>query len=243
MQGSKTIAGNRATGTLKALALALMFVDHAGKMLFPGVMEMRMLGRAAFPLYCWCMVVGFCHTRSVPKYLLRVLAVGLISQPLYMLALNHTWQEPNIFLTLLLALCGLWAMREKIAFSHLWAPPLLLILASALGCDYGWRGVLLVWLLYAVRDSRPGIAAVMIAFCLYWGSASIAVSQIFGWRIVLPDLLSPVLSHWTRLQAWAILALPLMLARFRRNIRLPAWMGYALYPAHLALLYLLEVCL
>lgn len=243
MQGSKTIAGNTATGTLKVLALALMFVDHAGKMLFPGVTEMRMLGRAAFPLYCWCMVVGFCHTRSVPKYLLRVLAVGLISQPLYMLALNHTWQEPNIFLTLLLALCGLWVMREKIAFSHLWAPPLLLILASALGCDYSWRGVMLVWLLYAVRDSRPGIAAMMIAFCLYWGSASIAVSQIFGWRIVLPDLLSPVLSPWTRLQAWAILALPLMLARFRRNIRLPAWLGYALYPAHLALLYLLEVCL
>ena len=133
MQGSKTIAGNTATGTLKVLALALMFVDHAGKMLFPGVMEMRMLGRAAFPLYCWCMVVGFCHTRSVPKYLLRVLAVGVISQPLYMLALNHTWQEPNIFLTLLLALCGLWAMREKTAFNHLWAPPLLLMLASALG--------------------------------------------------------------------------------------------------------------
>ncbi|MGN0972665.1 MAG: TraX family protein, partial [Aristaeellaceae bacterium] len=209
MREGKAIAGNTATGTLKVLALALMFVDHAGKMLFPGVMEMRMLGRAAFPVYCWCMVVGFCHTRSVPKYLLRVLAVGLVSQPLYMLALNHTWQEPNVFLTLLLALCGLWAMREKIAFCHLWAPPLLLILAGALGCDYGWRGVLLVWLLYAVRDSRPGIAAVMIAFCLYWGSASIAVSQIFGWRIVLSDLLSPLLSPWTRLQAWAILALPL----------------------------------
>ena len=243
MKEGKIIAGNTATGTLKVLALALMFVDHAGKMLFPGVTEMRMLGRAAFPVYCWCMVVGFCHTRSVPKYLLRVLLVGLISQPLYMLALNHTWQEPNIFLTLLLALCGLWAMREKKAFCHLWAPPLLLILASALGCDYGWRGVLLVWLLYAVRDSRPGIAAVMIAFCLYWGSASITVSQIFGWRIALPDLLAPVLSPWTRLQAWAILALPLMLARFRRNIRLPAWLGYALYPAHLAVLYLLEVCL
>ena len=52
MQGNKTIAGNTATGTIKVLALALMFVDHSGKMLFPGVMEMRMLGRAAFPLYC-----------------------------------------------------------------------------------------------------------------------------------------------------------------------------------------------
>ena len=45
---------------------------------------------------------------------------------------------------------------------------------------------------------------------------------------------------WKHLVAFA---LPLMLARFRRNIRMPAWLGYALYPAHLALLYLLEVCL
>ena len=108
----KAIAGNTATGVLKLIALAFMFIDHSGKMLFPGVMEMRLLGRIAFPVYCWCMVVGFSYTRSVPKYLLRVLAVGVISQPLYMLALNHTWREPNIFLTLLLALWGLWGMRE-----------------------------------------------------------------------------------------------------------------------------------
>lgn len=38
----------------------------------------------------------------------------------------------------------------------------------------------------------------------------------------------------------AILALPLMLVRFPKDIRMPAWLGYSLYPAHLALLLILE---
>lgn len=39
------IAGCTATGVLKILALVFMFIDHAGKMLFPQIAEMRMLGR------------------------------------------------------------------------------------------------------------------------------------------------------------------------------------------------------
>ena len=39
------IAGCTATGVLKILALVFMFIDHAGKMLFPQITEMRMLGR------------------------------------------------------------------------------------------------------------------------------------------------------------------------------------------------------
>ena len=44
-------AGNTATVWLKIIALVFMFIDHAGKMLFPAVPEMRMLGRIAFPVY------------------------------------------------------------------------------------------------------------------------------------------------------------------------------------------------
>lgn len=237
-----TIAGNTATGVIKILALIFMFCDHSGKMLFPAVPEMRMIGRLAFPLYCWCLVVGFHYTRSVPKYMLRILLIGLISQPLYMAALNHTWDEPNIFLTLLVGLCALWGLREKKWLSHIWAPAAALLLAVWLKCDYGWKGVLLIMLLYAVRQSRPGIAAVMIAFCLYWGSSSTTVMQIFGISLrpvlrvpVLGDLMQPLL----RLQGLAMLSLPLMLIRMK-NIRMPSWVGYLLYPGHLVLLYLLE---
>ena len=243
LSGTRRPAGNTATTWLKIIALVFMFIDHAGKMLFPAVPEMRMLGRIAFPVYVWCMIVGFHYTRSVPKYLLRVLVVGLVSQPLYMLALNHPWNEPNVFLTLFLGLCALWGIREKKFLSHLWAPVAALMLAIVLKADYNWRGVLLFILLYAVRDSRGGIAAVMVAFFLFWGTSYGVTKSIFGLSINLNDLpafVSNLLSPFLRLETYALLSLPLILIPFKKDLKLPRWVGYALYPAHLAVLYLLE---
>ena len=204
------IAGCTATGVLKILALVFMFIDHAGKMLFPQIAEMRMLGRIAFPLYCWCMVVGISYTRSVPKYLGRLMLIGLVSQPIYMVALNHSWNQPNIFLTLLVALCGVWGLKAKKLLSHIWAPILALFAAQLLGCDYGWRGVMLVMLLYGVRGSRAGIACVMIAFCLYWGGSSVGVTHLFGQDVtpLTSSAVGAVISPWLRLQTMAIWALP-----------------------------------
>ncbi len=236
------IQGNMSTGVLKLLALLFMFLDHAGKMCFPGIPEMRILGRIAFPLYCWCLVVGACYTRSFPKYLLRIALVGLISQPLYMVALNHGPNTYNIFLTMFVALCGLWGLRRKKYFSHIWAPVLALIAAQLLGVDYGWRGVLLVFLLYGARNSRTGLAAVMVAFCLYWGTTSVSVTRLFGLDLTLlyRGQLSNLISPFMKLQGLAILALPLLLVRMKRRVPMPAWMGYGIYPLHLVLLIGLE---
>lgn len=196
------IAGCTATGVLKILALVFMFIDHAGKMLFPQIAEMRMLGRIAFPLYCWCMVVGISYTRSVPKYLGRLMLIGLVSQPIYMVALNHSWNQPNIFLTLLVALCG-------------------------------------------VRGSRAGIACVMIAFCLYWGGSSVGVTHLFGQDVtpLTSSAVGTVISPWLRLQTMAIWALPLMLLPISQQVKMPRWVGYALYPLHLVVLIALEAAL
>ena len=243
-QADLPVAGNTATGWLKIIALVFMFIDHSGKMLFPSVPEMRILGRIAFPLYAWCLVVGFCYTRSVPKYLLRLLGVGLVSQGLYMLALNHTWKEPNIFLTLCMGLLALWGLRENRYGSAVWAPVLALLAAVLTGCDYGWKGVLFIILLYACRGSRPSIAAVMAAFCLYWGSISGTVTRFFALDfqpLISKFPWSSLIGPWMRLQTLAILALPLILIRFPRDCKLPKWVGYGIYPAHLALLYLLEL--
>ena len=236
-------AGNTATTWLKIIALVFMFCDHAGKMLLPNVPEMRIIGRIAFPVYVWCMIVGFHYTRSVPKYLLRVLAIGLISQPLYNLALNHTWQEPNVFLCLFLGLCALWGIREKKYLSHIWAPAAAMILATLLNADYGWKGVLLFVLLYAVRDSRPGIAAVMVAYFLFWGTFYSVTRSFFGIAFDVNKLdpsLSKPLSSLLRTETYALLSLPLILVRFKKDLKLPRWAGYLIYPAHLALLYGLE---
>jgi len=82
-------AGNLATGLLKLIALLFMFIDHTGKVLFNNAADMRLLGRIAFPIYAWCIVVGFHYTRSVPRYLGRLLLTGLVSQPFYVLVDNE----------------------------------------------------------------------------------------------------------------------------------------------------------
>ena len=264
------LGGNTSTGLLKILALVFMFCDHAGKMCFPAVSELRLIGRLAFPIYCWCMVVGACRTRSMSRYLGRLALVGLISQPVYMVALNHPWNVPNIFLTLLLGLCGIWGMREKKWGSQLWAPALALMGAVLFNCgtaSYGWKGVLLMMLLYLCRGHRKTLAAAMIAFCLYWGSGSVSVGSVFG--ISLTPLrrgeLSALILPWLQLQAMAVLSLPLIIwpdevripvptflrrdegapdhLRLRTrmpSLRMPAWLGYSLYPGHLALLIVME---
>ena len=236
-------AGNTATGWLKILALVFMFIDHSGKMLFNNMQEMRIIGRIAFPLYVWCMIVGFNYTRSVWKYMLRILIVGVLSQWLYNKALNHSWTEPNVFLTLFLGLGALWGIREKKAGSHLWAPAVALALATVLNTDYGWKGVLLFIMLYAVQDSRAGIAAVMVSYFLFWGASYSVTKTLFGIPMALetlPEFLSRPLTAFLRMETYALFSLPLILVRFPKDIRMPRWAGYLLYPAHLAVLIALE---
>ena len=242
----REIDGNQATGLLKIIALVFMFCDHAGKMLLPQVQEMRIIGRLAFPIYCWCLVVGFHYTRNVWIYLLRLLLVGVISQPLYVIALDHAWTDPNIMLSLAVALCGLIAIREKWMYSHIWGPVLALAAAVLLNCNYGWMGVMLVFLLYAAQEKRLGIAGVMLAFCLYWGwgpSPSRTITSVFGVKLSPQAMGAPwstLLTPWLKQQTLAVLATPWLIIRMPKRLRIPTWVGYALYPGHLALLWWLE---
>lgn len=268
-------AGNTATGLLKLIALLFMFIDHSGKVFFNNASDMRLLGRIAFPVYIWCMIVGFSRTRSVPRYLLRILLVGLLSQPLYVLALDTRGhlgvviqdilsplssgftlsglgdvldtvflKKPNIFLSLALGLLAVWGIREKKWLSHILLPAAALILATVLKADYGWKGVTLFILLYAVQDSRPGIAAVMTAFFLFWGSGYSLSKSLFGIPVELtslPSWLADPLKALLRLEGYGLLSLPLILVRFPRDIRMPKWLSYSLYPAHLVLMIILKL--
>ncbi len=249
-------AGNTATGTLKVIALCLMLIDHLGAVVFPGIPEMRIIGRLAFPIYCWCMVVGFHYTRSVLKYLGRVALTGVLVQPLYAFVMNHMGRSgnffydfyaarPSIFLTLFLGLAALWGIREKKFLSQLWAPAAAILLATALRADYGWRGVTLIILLYAARGSRPAIAAVMTAFFLYWGTEYGITPGMFGIPVAqtlngLPDPLRLPLSALARLETYALGSLAFILPRYGRSIRMPVWVSYAIYPAHLLIVLLMK---
>ena len=237
------VAGNRNTSLLKIIALVFMIIDHMGVRVFPHVPELRTIGRLAFPIYCYCIVVGACYTKCWWRYALRIAAVGLISQPIYIVAMNRTWQNPNIFLSLLLGLLGIVAIKEKKLYSHIWGPIAVLLLAIELKCDYGYRGVLLMMLMYAARQNAPSLSAVMIAFCLFWGSPGSEVKSFFGIPFAFLNfrILNSILPAFFRQQSLSLLSLPLMLMPLPQKFKMPTWLGYALYPAHLVLIWLMVV--
>lgn len=237
------IAGNINTSFLKVLALVFMFIDHLGASLYPGVMELRIIGRMAFPLYAWCLVVGCVKTRSPLKYAGRLLLVAVVSQPLYMMALNHTWKDMNILFTLSIALAAIQAIRLQKWGSQFWGPVLCYMLLIWLKVDYGWKGLTFILLLYLARENRKGLCAAYLAYALFWGSSSAAVKSIFGYK--LPFLhtagIGEALSAFFRLQGMVWLSLPLIAGKTKVDLKLPKWLGYALYPLHLILLIVIKL--
>ena len=83
---------NGNTGLIRLIACICMAIDHAGKMLFPHIPEMRMIGRITFPLFAYGIAVGAVYTRNPLKYLSRIAVLALISQPLYAVSLAHETQ-------------------------------------------------------------------------------------------------------------------------------------------------------
>ena len=242
---------NTDTGLLKTVAILTMVVDHIGAMLLRDVPELRIIGRVAFPLFAWGIVVGMVYTRNPARYAARLLLLALLSQAGYMLGLNHRWSELNVVFTLLLGMLGIWGMRWNRWGSAWWGPALCVLTASLIPMDYGWRGVLFIQLLYLARTSPGALAACMIPYCLFWGAGagSRAVTEIWGVPLVIPGesrvaaSFNSLLAPFLRLQTLALLALPLMAVPTKSGIRLPRWLGYLAYPGHLMILYLIQQAL
>lgn len=239
---------NKDQSLIKLVAIITMIIDHTGVIFFPGVLWLRMIGRIAFPLFCWGIVIGFERTRDWRVYALRLLLVGAITQPFFMMALTHSWTELNVMATLLLGLLAISGIREKWAFSHIWAPLLSLIVSAAFQMDYGWRGVLLIILMYLARETKGGLAALMVTFCLYWGSGGTVfprglVNYLTGTPFMPFNRAMASLLYAVGLQSLAILSLPLMLINTNSGLRLPKWFSYLAYPGHLFLLWALHTLL
>ena len=72
---------------LKFIAVFFMTLDHIGHYLYPSMplwvyMILRLLGRIAFPIFAWSLVMGYRRTRNIAYYALRLFAFAMISEAL-----------------------------------------------------------------------------------------------------------------------------------------------------------------
>jgi len=191
-------------GNLKMIALFCMALDHIAAIVLTAwentllkdspayffdnvlIIFLRLIGRLAFPIFCFFIVEGFLYTRNVYKYALRLFLLALISEIPFDLA--HTarifdYDNQNVFWTLFLGLVSICCIdgiyskfRLKRAVRNLLVFVIALlagIVAYNLKCDYSAFGVCTIIIIYLVGKKEyfmpfviNGLALFMFYFVL-----------------------------------------------------------------------------
>lgn len=143
---------------LKLIAILAMTIDHMGFILFPHALWMRGIGRLAFPIFCFSLTEGFCHTHDLKRYMWRMLMVGLLSEiPFNLAESGQMWSvsHQNVFFTLLIGLIMLYYC-EKVSGTVKKAEVVIvaMFVAEFLHTDYGALGVLLVAIFWFTREHK-----------------------------------------------------------------------------------------
>ncbi|MGI6578250.1 MAG: TraX family protein [Eubacteriales bacterium] len=210
--------------SLKLIAVAAMTVDHISAVFFPTEIWMRLIGRLTMPIMAFLIAEGYHYTRSVKKYLLRLLIFAVISQAPYMLAFGIT--NLNVMFTLSISVLLL-----AIETSHMSNILRMLLTFSLLlfsvFCDWSLFGVLFVYIFYRFRGNFKRQA---IAFCI--------VVMI---QLSVHALLSFSSRNYSYLvNAGTLATLPLLSVYNLRRGSDVRYFFYIYYPAHLAVIALLR---
>lgn len=200
---------------IKLLAALLMLIDHIGVVFFPTIALFRLIGRFSFPLFILLLVDGEKYTRNVEKYGLRLLLLGMVSQPIFQLLFNSTrW---NILFTLFLGLICLrlarifprWQVLIWVAGSAI---------AQVIGVEYQAYGILAISLISHFKINSP----------LWW----------IGWIGLHLGLL--VLDPGFGIFQFPAILTPLLLRLANHQPGHKARWFYLFYPSHLLILWWLE---
>ena len=165
---------------LKIIAMISMLADHTNKSIIYACLKSNegflaglsslfdIIGRIAFPLYCFFLVEGFYKTHSRKKYLLTLLVFGVISEVPFDMSttasfFNMNWN--NVMFTLALVLVTIWiidTLKEKMqnrskVLWYLASLVILLIMCTVsmyLALDYEHHAILIGYVFYLFRDVR-----------------------------------------------------------------------------------------
>ena len=227
---------------LKLIACITMLIDHFAAVVLLSLTPrtqtivdlyyiLRIIGRFAFPIYCFLLAEGAHYTRNPKKYALRLAIGAVLSELPYDLAFEGGWTmgSQNVMITLLLGFCALEMMKRC---PRLWQKVLIVLpfalAAKWLNTDYGAKGVLLIALFALTRDMpRKTLLQALGIWFVFSPNHAMMLNWLGG-------------ISWT-IQEHAVLAiLPIAFysGEKRSSNKALQWVFYLFYPVHLTVLYL-----
>jgi len=229
---------------LHIIAMACMLCDHIWATAAGSMDVLTCIGRLAFPIFAFLIVEGYFHTRSLRRYVLRLLGWALLAELPFNLMMSGGLLYPihqNAIWTLLIGLL-LVHLNERTRNKKLFARILVgigtVLLGAVMGivtfADYYAAGVLMVLAFYFFRGRK------------WWCFLGQLAAMWYLNVVVLSGLYYEVelFGHSFELvrQGFALLALvPIWLYKGRKGLhsRAFSFICYAFYPAHMLLLYLI----
>lgn len=234
---------------LKLIACVTMLIDHIGAVfvyayyrqqsmaqgmhmvaLWNVYMAHRIIGRIAFPIFCFLLVEGMFHTHNRNHYCRRMVLGAILSEIPFNLAFSGTILDTastNVMVTLLLGLLMMVAMEKVPSF---WKIPVIFpfyYLAELFQTDYAGHGILLVAMLALTRGLHWEMPLRVLSFpALLW----------FGADISFGSVRFPI-------ELFALLGLPFLLCysgKKRTYNKAVQWLFYFFYPVHLLVLWLIK---
>ena len=208
---------------LKAIACAAMLLDHVGAVFFPQNLWLRVIGRVAFPIYCFLLAEGVRHTQNPLRYGLRLLIGLVLAEIPFDLALfgEISFAHQSVMFTLLLAFLAIQAAKHFSGpMRFLGLIPILL--AELLQTDYGAMGVLTAVLFYITRDMEEKNLLQSL------GLLALGIS-VFTTSFIQP------------LAVLAMIPISMYSGKKSTGSRALQWAFYLFYPLHLLILWLTAV--
>jgi hypothetical protein len=214
---------------LKIIAIVTMVSDHIGRILYPDLLLLQIIGRLSFPLFAYLVVLGVESTKKPRKYMATLLSFAVIAQFPYFLAFGiQPFDRLNILFSLLLCAVTIYFYNKRSPLA------LVSLLLSIILMTEGSYYVVLTAVGMKLLMDKPKIGAL----------ALVALNLQF---LFIPDFESQI-------QILSLLAIPLIFLHIKgwlkKEILIPEnslaystrkYFFYVFYPLHLALLFLINL--
>ncbi len=234
---------------LHIIAIITMLCDHIWAVFLSGHTWMTCIGRISFPIFSFMIVEGYFHTRSLKKYIGRLLIFAVISEIPYDLAFGGRLfylSRQNVLWTFLISVFVIHCI-EKTKKNGSFIKQIIFTIAALLFggivaflifSDYYYVGILIVLTFYFFREQKWWCYVGQLVSMLYLNFELLGGSS---YEIPIDEYIL-----FLPLQGFAVLSLIFIWAYKGKQGYHSRWLQYiyySFYPAHLLIFALFNLAI